>query len=107
MAEPRAYTADEVRQQLLDHMRAISRYWAKQPDQTVAEKCDGLCFSILNIFDGTSMGLPAMDISLSPHEDDKEFNRSEGDNWYEPGQVINDCMMHEEWYIKKERLDAE
>lgn len=101
MTTPRAYTADEARQHVLDHMKVLSAYWAGLPDKTDAEKCDGLCFSILNIFDGTSMSLPAMDISLAPHESDKEYSREQGDNWYEPGQVINDCMMHNEWHVKE------
>lgn len=95
--EPRAYTADEVRQQFLDHMRTLALYWSSTAG-TEREKLNGLCFSILNIFDGTSQDLPAMDIVLRPHENDMEFHKAEGDNWYEVGQVINDTMMHEEYY---------
>jgi hypothetical protein len=28
MAEPRAYTEDEVRQEFLGHVRMMARYWA-------------------------------------------------------------------------------
>ena len=62
------------------------------------EKCNGLAFSILNIFDGTSIELPAMDIVLRPHEDDKEYLRGEGMDWFEDGMVINDCYLHELFY---------
>ena len=93
--EPRAYTAEEVREQLLAHLREVAHYWSRVPDQTPREMCDGVVFSVLNIFDGTTVGLPAMDILLSPHPDDKEFRISEGDNWYEDRQHINDCYLHE------------
>jgi len=42
--------------------------------------------SILNIFDGTTITLPAMNIALDPHPEDKETHRGEGTNWYEPGR---------------------
>jgi hypothetical protein len=98
MNEPRAKTVEEVREEFLDNIREVARYWAKLPDRTAQERCDGLAFSILNIFDGTTMSLPAMDISLAPHEDDKAFNQNEGENCFEPGMVINDCMLHEMYY---------
>lgn len=93
--KPRAKTAEEVQQEFLNHLHSLVRYWSELPDQTVEQKCDGLAFSILNIFDGTTVGLPAMDIVLAPHPDDKAFNKGEGNNWYEPGMIINDCMLHE------------
>jgi hypothetical protein len=102
----RAYTAEEVREQLLAHIRHLARYWATIPDrQTPLERCEGLAFSILNIFDGTS-SLPAFDIVLSPHPDDKAFHQSEGENWYEPGMMINDCMLHELFYAEDEKGGA-
>lgn len=100
MSKPRAKTAEEAREEFLNYIREIARYWAELPGKSAQERCDGLAFSILNIFDGTTMGLPAMDISLAPHEDDKEYHRNNGDNWYQPGMVINDCMLHEMYYRK-------
>lgn len=97
MIAARAKTVAEVRQEFLEHIRGLSEYWATLPDKTPQERCDGLAFSILNIFDGTTIELPAMDIHLAPHPDDKEFNRENGSNWYEPGMIINDCMLHELW----------
>lgn len=91
----RAKTAEEVRREFLLHIHSLVEYWAELPNKTPLERCDGLAFSILNIFDGTTMGLPAMDISLSPHPDDKAYNQESGDNWYDSGMVINDCMLHE------------
>ena len=102
----RAYTEDEVREQFLAHIRHLARYWATIPDrQTPLERCEGLAFSILNIFDGTT-DLPAFDIVLSPHPDDKAFHQSEGKNWYEPGMMINDCMLHELFYAEDEKVGA-
>ena len=42
--------------------------------------------------------MPAFDIVASPHPDDKEYHRSAGEDWIEPGAVINDCMLHELLY---------
>jgi|TARA_Y100000310_G_scaffold54727_1_gene50147 hypothetical protein len=79
----------------LAQLKRHAKYWADQEDITCRERCDGVIFSILNIFDGTTM-LPAMDIVLRPHPDDKAHCQSEGLNWYEDGMIINsDCMLHE------------
>lgn len=98
MSKPRAKTAEEVREEFLKQIHAISNYWANLPNKSAQERCDGVAFSILNIFDGTTMNLPSMDISLSPHPDDKEFYIQNGSNWYEKGMVINNCMLHELLY---------
>lgn len=95
MNTPRAYTEEEARDIFLERVRHLSEYWAEVPDKTPRERCDGLVFSILNVFDGTSGWHPALNISLSPHPDDMHFHQTEGSNWYEPGMVINDCMLHE------------
>ena len=103
----RAYTAEEVREQLLDHIRNLARFWATTENrQTTLERCEGLAFSILNIFDGTTE-FPALDIVLAPHPDDTEFHQSEGENWYEPGMMINDCMLHELFYIRDTSADIQ
>jgi hypothetical protein len=95
---PRAKTEEEVRREIFATIRGYVNYWANLPDNTSEERCDGLAFSILNIFDGTTVSLPAMNISLSPHPDDMLFNKNNGENWYEPGMIINDCCLHEEYY---------
>jgi hypothetical protein len=100
MSEPRAKTAEEVKKELLDYIHNTVEYWAKQPDKTPQEKCDGLAFSILAIFDGVAIGLPALDIALAPHPSDKQYYIDNNENWYEPGMVINNCMLHEEWFAK-------
>lgn len=45
---------------------------------------------ILCIFDGVAGSLPAFDITIRPHPDDKAYCEAQGDDWYVDGQVIND-----------------
>jgi hypothetical protein len=105
MSEPRAKTAEEARADFLAHVRQVARYWESPPDRTVRERLEGLAFSILNIFDGTS-GLPAMDIVLRPHPDDEAFYKSEDENWFEDGQIINDgVMLHEVFYERPRKYE--
>lgn len=98
--EPRAKTPEEIRGDFLDTCRALADYWAGDSVQarTCHERLSGLLHSVLCIFDGVNGGLPAFDIIASPHPDDKEYHRGEGEDWIEPGTVINDCMMHELLY---------
>ena len=99
MSEPRAYTEEEVREKLLNHFRALSKYWATlDRPRSIQERCDGLVFSILSIFDGSSADLPAFDISPAPHPSDKQYYIDNDENWYEKGMIINECQMHEQWY---------
>ncbi len=92
----KAKTVDEVKEEFLSQVKCIAHYWANLPDKTSLERCDGVAFSILNILDGCS-SLPAFDLLVSPHEDDKQFNIDEGEDYYEPKMMINDCMLHEEY----------
>lgn len=91
----RAYTPEEVREMFLGQVKMLARYWSTVERETDLEKLEGLAFSLLNLFDGTSAALPAMDIVLRPYPEDKAFHESEGDNYFEDGQVINDCYLHE------------
>lgn len=100
MSEARAKTAEEVRHEFIDLIRAYSKYWSELSNKTPQERCDGLAFSILNIFDGTTW-LPAMNIHLSPHPDDADYCKEIKESWYEPDMVINDCMLHELWKDSK------
>ncbi|WYC18346.1 hypothetical protein [Citrobacter phage vB_CfrS_K1M] len=92
----REYTKEEVREQFLAQVRHVYHYWANLPDKSDIDRCEGVAFSILNIIDGTSAALPAFDLSVSPHPEDKDFLIGEGENYYKDKQVINDdCMLHE------------
>lgn len=93
------YTAEECRVQFFEQVRTIVNYWAKLPHDnlTVQQRCEGVAFSIMNIFDGTSVGLPAMDIRLAPHPDDRQYHINNGEKWYQEVMVINETMLHEEY----------
>ena len=97
---PKAKTPEEIRGDFMDTCRHLVDYWASDVIQrdTCHERLSGLLHSFLCIFDGVSGGMPAFDIVASPHPDDKEYHRSEGEDWIEPGTVINDCMLHELLY---------
>lgn len=103
----RAKTAEECREEFLQYVRNIAEYWATLPDKTAQERCDGTVFSILNIFDGTSTELPAMNISLLPHPDDKQYRIKNDENWYRKGMVINYCHLHHMYYNKEATNDQE
>ena len=92
----RAITKEEAREVFLSHVQSISKYWAGLPDQTDQERCDGVAFSILCIFDGVSGGLPAFDAVIRPHPEDKQYNTDIDENYYENGMAINDDVhLHE------------
>ena len=101
MGEPRAKTAEEVRDELMKTIKGLAKDWADVPGKTPQERCDGVALSILAIIDGADIVLPAMDITLSPHPLDKHFCRSDGKNWYEPGMIINICQMHELYFRRQ------
>lgn len=100
MTELTAYTADEVRDMLLQHLVHIARYWANLPDvdkatgrtHTVQDRCEGVLFSVLSTLDGASMNLPGFDLHAMPHPEDKAFLLAEGERWIEPGTVISDTL---------------
>ncbi len=95
----RAFTKVEAKDAFLTHIRALIDYWSRVDGQNEKEKLSGLAFSILNIFDGTTIALPAMDIVLRPHKSDKQFCKENGENWWVAGMVINDeATLHEEFY---------
>jgi hypothetical protein len=95
-----AKSESELRDDFIDNIWAAVRYWGRESRaETSDRKLEGLAFSILNIFDGTSMGFPACDIVLRPHPEDKAYHIQEEEDWIEDGTVINgDCMLHEMWY---------
>jgi len=102
--EPRALTSEELRDQLLDRMHEIARYWSaveiKEPDRnTILGRIDGALHSVLSMLDGCS-SLPAFDLVAKPHPEDKQYNIDEDENWIEDETRISD-MLHEHWYRKK------
>lgn len=104
--EPRAYTTDECRQMFYAQIWQVMTYWKRlsadklfvAPGQSeIDARLEGFLHSLLCIFDGVS-GIPGFDIVPTPHPDDEEFNRNEGENWWpSDGKPINEGMMHEEY----------
>lgn len=95
MSEPRAFTVDEMKKEFVDNVREMARYWSNIPNKTPKELCDGLAFSLLSMIDGCSLDIPSYDIIPSPHADDEQYCRDNGENWYPTGVIINDCQLHE------------
>lgn len=97
----RAYTEDEVRKHFLDQLKALADYWAIT-GQDPQDACEGLVFSILALLDGVAL-MPAFEVRLSPHPDDKQFHQDQGENWYEPGTEVTDGSLHDAWSQKWKR----
>lgn len=95
----RAKTEEEVKDEFLSHIRSLVEYWSKLPDISNKHRCDGVAFSILTLIDG-SASMPAIDLHISPHEDDKAYHIENGENYYETNMMFNDCALHEEFYKK-------
>ena len=99
----RAYTEDEVREQVLNHFCDLISYWNGEADSNVPAhmptryRMEGLVHSILTTLDGCTQ-LPAFHISVQTHESDKSFYQERGENWYEEGLIISDKPLHEFWH---------
>jgi hypothetical protein len=99
------YSAEEVRNQLLNHMKGLCQYWSTPPTvplhkaefPTERSRMEGLCFSILVALDGGS-SLPGIDLVLNPHPEDKAYHIGLGKKYYKKGMVINDCQLHEHFH---------
>lgn len=82
MPEPREYTEDEIREKFLKNCVQIKKYWLELPNKTTEERMSGMLFSLLVSLDGGSMAVPGWILAPCPHEDDKEFHKSNGENYY-------------------------
>lgn len=83
-------TKEEARDNFLNSAKAIAFYWSNA-DVTKREACDGVVFSLMNIFDGTSGSFPcAIDLILRPHPDDKQYHIDEEEDYISDGMCIND-----------------
>lgn len=90
----KAISKEESRELFLSHCKALALYWAQQKGSK-EQVCDGLVFSILSTIDGCTE-LPAIDLALSPHPEDKQYCVDNEEDWFEPGLVINDdCDLHD------------
>ena len=95
------HTKEEMREMFIAQCKEAAFFWSRLEDRTPREMCDGVVFSILNIIDGTSGGFPAaINLVMEPHPSDKDYCISNGEQWVEPGQVINDDVMLHDLYCK-------
>lgn len=105
----RPYTKDEVCEMLVEHFRQMAMYWARLPNKTPQERCDGLAFSILAAIDGQSGSLPAaFSLVPDPHPEDMAYAIENGENWFEPAVAINaDVMLHDMYYRPEVKNDPQ
>lgn len=97
----KAIPKEEARELFMDHLRQLALYWSKANCATARERCEGVIHSVLTTLDGCSPSIPAMDLVLRPHADDKAFHEAEGQDYFEDGQVINDdCHLHDLLFAK-------
>lgn len=92
MTIPRAYTEDEIRDQLLDHINYLVKYWNGEGNSNVDPlsssryKLEGLAFSICSALDSSFL------VARNPHPEDREYCESCGENWYPEGVDIAGCL---------------
>ena len=95
----RAFTKEEVQEKFLEHVRGLVKYWEKTKGRNSEEKLKGLAFSMLVLFDGASVGFPAIDLAVKPHSDDKAYHIKKEENYFERGMVFNaDVSLHDDFY---------
>lgn len=111
MSKPRAWTADEVRDMLIEKFRELADYWAETdltrkefelntPEEIAAYRCHGVAFSILSTLDGCS-DLPGFDLIPTPHPSDKAYHMASGENYFDPKMRLS-TTLHE-FYHKREK----
>lgn len=81
--EPRAWTSDELCKKFVKQIEIIAREWARYPDKTPLERTEGMAHSVLALIDGCTLVFPAINLVPSPHDEDKAFHISEGENFFE------------------------
>lgn len=99
-AMSRAITSEELRDQVLEHMRSMVHYWANVESAsltTVERRLEGFGHSILVMLDGCSMELPAFDLVAKPDPDDKQYCIDNGEDWIEDETRIS-CQLHDHWF---------
>jgi hypothetical protein len=85
----------------LSQARQHAEFWANLPDKTPLERCEGVVFALMAMFDGDVTGLPPFDIVARPLPGSHDNAIESGQNYFEDGMVINDdCMLHEVCFEK-------
>ena len=105
MKESKEKTEEEVKKEFLDHIRGVVHYWSKQEGTPLIDKLNGVAFSILTALDGCA-NLPGFIVAPCPHEDDKEYHISSGDDYYPENHESNvrcdiSGSLHDDFYQKR------
>lgn len=98
-------TQEQIKYEVLAHVRMMVHYWDEQEGRSVKEKLEGLAFSILVMIDGES-ALPAFILAPDPHPDDKQFHIDEEEDYYPENYEVEvkgniSGSLHDEFYIKE------
>jgi len=100
MSEPRELTTDECTERLMLHLEALVRTW-RDADGSVESRLNGLVFSVLSTFDGSSIDVPSWRLAPDPHPEDKQYRIDEGENWWpeNDGELVGEYrgQLHELW----------
>ncbi|MFE0619738.1 hypothetical protein [Bacillus altitudinis] len=67
--------------EFVEHVKGIVEYWSQQQGKTDYEKCDGVAFSILNLLDGYSGGMPPYEVR--PVDEDGKAGEDIGGSLHE------------------------
>lgn len=78
---PRAYTAEELRNNVLNHVRLMVEYWATLPGLDERSRCDGVAFAILSTLDGRT-ALPRFTVAAQMPDGD-EIRINDGCDLYD------------------------
>ena len=92
------YTRDECCKLFIEHIWTMINYWdtVKSFDGhpgSQRDRLSGLVHSILATIDGESGDMPAFLLIPAPHEDDKEWCRKRGSNWWPEPRVDDLCDL--------------
>jgi len=98
----RAHTKEEMLEMMMQHLESQPDYWNNVKEYTTLEKLEGMLFSILVMFDGGTMVLPALDIVPHPHPSDKKYHIDEDENYWDE-VVINDTSLHDLYCARKKK----
>lgn len=97
--QPRPKRADEVRAEFLEHLRVLCDRWSDREGVTDGERCDGLVYDILRLFDGEGgdTWLPGFTLTVVPSVIAIGWRKSRGLNWYEPVAINASIALADEW----------
>lgn len=85
---PRALTAEEARERVLEAIRARIDHFGTQDDRPLKSRLEGLAHSILAVLDGEADGIPAFRIVCAPTGTDAAYHRERGEKWFSLGEDI-------------------